>query len=265
VTLTQTVRADADLPGILVLATASYAGKPESERSDDEDSAGDDRGPRKDTADLGLGFRVSTPVLGAVESRNLFEVPSGGDLVTVRYHRPAYGRRWRWRDWKDEFFRLAPGFVVSRNERDGNALVVLFGGGARSVAVVRSDYEGPEVMLRGPRRTVSKGGSVSLGAAFLAADAVAASGTSLLAVTLGRRRDGVVPAAIVLRTSRRAAGPVVALSGARARRRAVRLSKAEIPGAGAVHSAVVRVRPEELPIRFSVSVGGERLACTVEG
>jgi len=263
VTLTQTVRMEPGLPAVLVLATAAYAGRPTADEPDD-DGAESGRGGRKDTADLGLGFRVSTPALGAVGSRNLFQIPSAGQLVTVRFHRPAHGRRWRWRDWKDEFFRLAPGFVVSRNERDGNALVVLFGGGPASVVVVRSDFEGPEIMLRGPRRTVAKGGRVSLGAAFLPADAVAASGTSLLAVSLGRQRGGEMPAAVVLRTSRRAGSPVVTLSGSSGRGRAARLVRKEIPGAGVVRSAVVRLRATDLPVRFSVSVGGERLACTVE-
>jgi hypothetical protein len=264
-TLTQTVRMEPGLPAVLVLATATYAGRPKSDKPDEGGSAKDGRGRRKDTVELGLGFRMSTPVLGGVESRNLFEIPSGGDLARLRYHRPAHGRRWRWRDWKDEFFRLAPGFIVSRNEREGNALVVLFGGGPASVAIVRSDFEGPEVMLRGPRRTVAKGGRVSLGAAFLPADAVAASGTSLLAVTLGRRRGGDVSAAVLLRTSRRAGAPVAVVSGRRGRGRAVRLSERKIPGAGSVHAATVTLRAADLPAEFSASVGRERLACAVEG
>lgn len=260
VTLSKAVSVEPGFPGVLELVTLSYAGRSVADR-EDEDAGG--AGATKDTTDVTPGIRMTTPVLGPAGSSNVFEIPSRGKLVTVRFHRPPHGRRWRWRDWRDEFFRIGPGFLVSRNEREGNAMAVLFR--ARGAVVnVRSDFEGPEIVLRGPRVTITKGKPARFGAAFLVADALAASGTSLLLVTLGRRRKGVVPVAVTLRTSRKAPRPVAEVSGKRGGRRRVQLRRREIPGAGAVYAAVVPVRASSFPLRCSVRVSGERLACVVE-
>ncbi|MBM3306792.1 MAG: hypothetical protein FJY74_00470 [Candidatus Eisenbacteria bacterium] len=261
VTIAKTVAVEADLPGVLELVRLSYAGRPA--RSADDRGAGGGHAA-KDTADLAIGIRMTTPVLGPAGSVNVVEIPSRGELTKVRFHRPAFGRRWRWRDWKDEHFGLFPGFLVSRNEREGNAMAVLFGDGRGSAVSVRSDFEGPEIMLRGRRRAVRKGGSVELGAAFLTADALAATGSSLLLAALGRRRGGAVPLALVVRTSRAVGRPTAALSTAGGGRRAVALRRREIPGAGAVHAAVVTARASDFPIECSVRLGAERLSCVVE-
>jgi len=261
VALTKEVRVEDGLPGVLEVVRLSYAGKPSEEG--DEDDGGEPRKP--DRTDVSLGIRMSTRVLGPVGSTNVIEIPSRGELVKVRFHRPAYGRRWRWRDWKDEFFGIGPAFLVSRNEREGNALAVLFGFGRAAVVNVRSDFEGPEVMLRSSRVALVKGRSAEFGAAFLPADALAASGTSLLLATLGRPSGGTVPLALTLRSSERVARPLAALDLRRGGRRAIALRRREVPAAGVVYAAVVPARASWFPLACSVKLGAERLECVVEG
>lgn len=260
VTLSKAVSVEPGFPGILELVTLSYAARPAAD-GNDADPGG--AGAAKDTTDVTPGIRMTTPVLGAAGSLNVFEIPSRGELVKVRYHRPPHGRRWRWRDWRDEFFGIGPGFLVSRNEREGNAMAVLFR--ARGAVVnVRSDFEGPEIVLRGPRATLRKGRAARFGVAFVAADALAASATSLLLVTLGRSGKAAVPVAITLRTSKKVARPRAVVAGRRGGRRAVPLRRLEIPGAGAVYTAVLSVRASSFPMRCSVRVPGEELACVAE-
>jgi hypothetical protein len=118
-------------------------------------------------------------------------------------------------------------------------------------------------MLRYAPVAVRPGKHAEFGSAFLAADAAAASGTSLLLATAGRRSGHVVPVALTLRTSRRVASPRVALATS-AGRRSVLLARRPLPGAGHVHTAVVHVPRASFPIRCSVTLGGERLSCVLE-
>jgi hypothetical protein len=264
VTLVKEISVEPDFPGLIEVVRLSRAAKRTGER--DAAGSGADGDPPDEAAganDLSLAFRMTVPVLGAVGSLTMFEIPSRGELAQVRFHRPAHGRRWRWRDWKDEFFGLGAGFLVSRNEREGNLLAWLFAANRSPVVAVRSDFEGPEVMLRYAPVAVKPGKRVEFGSAYLAADAAAATGTSLLLATAGRRLGATVPVALTLRTSRRVARPRVVLATRRGRR-SVALVQRSLPGAGRVHTAVVQASRASFPIRCSVALGDERLSCVLE-
>jgi hypothetical protein len=264
VTLTKRISVEPDLPGVVEVVRLSRAAKPDGARGAERDEAdGEPSGEGSGETDLSPLFRMTVPVLGDVGALTVFDIPAHDGLSTVRFHRPPHGRRWRWREWKDESFGIRPGFLVSRNEREGNILAWLFAADRSPVVSVRSDFEGPEVSLRYAPAAVEPGGRAEFGSTFLVGDAAAVSGTSLLLVTAGRRVGSLVPVAITLRTSRRAARPRAALATP-AGRRSVTLARTTLPGAGCVHSAVVRMSRASFPVRCSVTLGAERLSCVLE-
>jgi hypothetical protein len=210
-----------------------------------------------------LAIRLTTPARGEVGSRNVFDVPGPDGPELVRFHRPGSGRRWRWRDWRDEYFGLKAGFVVSRHEEDGAALAVLFNPRATAHVAIRSDFQGPELTVRHVPTTIPRGGRREYGLALLVGHATAATADSMLLLTKGRSgRDGV-PVAITLRTRRSIQRVRAGLSTASGRMRPS-LARRELPRAGRVYTAIVRLPKAAFPLTCSVNIGGERLSAHLE-
>ena len=272
VKLEKTVRLERDFPGVLETYRVSYSGKPKAEGEKDgtgesgEKAAsgpGDAKAKKDDTTEITFCVRVSTAVLGDVGSRNVFDVPESGNLKLVRYHRPGSGRRWRWRDWRDEYFGLGPGFLVSRHEKLGNVLVALMSPRKTGLVSIRRDYQGPELLVRHVPRKLRKGRRVEFGMGFLVGDAVRASADSMLLLTKGKRgRDGI-PVAFTLRTARRI-DRVWASVSTSAGRRTFTLAQRELPGAGCVYMKVVHFPGASFPLTCTVTAGKERLSCSLE-
>jgi hypothetical protein len=263
------VRVERDFPGVLESFTVAYAGKPKKagERADDDGERAADGGEaaaaKRDEAKVTLCVRLVTPVHGDVGSQNVFDVPGPSGLAVVRYHRPGYGRRWRWRDWRDEHFGLKAGFVVSRHEGLGAAMAVLFSRRKIAHVSVRRDFTGPEVTVCHVRSRIPKGGRRRYGLALLVGHAAAATGDSLLLLTRGVAGAGGVPVAITLRTDKRLERPRAAVSTA-AGRTSARLARRDLPGAGHVYSATLRVPRSALPLSCSVRAGRDRLSAVLE-
>ena len=264
VTLGKVLVMEPDLPGVLERYSVFYAGnKKERENPGAEDAPEGASGRRKDETNVTLVVRMTTPVLGLDGSRNVFDVPSSSGIRTVRYHRPGFGRRWRWRDWRDEHFGMAGGFVLSRHEELGNVLAILFNARRASHLSVRSDYTGPEVSILHAPRKLRKGRRAEFGVAFLVGESVARVGGSMLMVSRGRRSRGRIPLALTLRTGSRLDRVRVAVSAGRGRR-AISLTRRDLPEIGAVWTRVIDVAPGELPATFAATVRGDRLSVTVE-
>jgi hypothetical protein len=265
VALRKHVRVSSDFPGTTELYTVSYAGKKKpAEREDGAGNGEDGDGKKKkDETDVSFGIRMSTRSEGDPVSLNVFELPAGGDLVRVRYHRPPYGRRWRWRDWRDEHFGLKPGFLVARNEGDGRAMAVLFAPGSGCLAAVRSDYPGPEVTIRHAPRKVKKGGRTRFGLAFLIGNDAASTGTSMFMGSVGRGGRGGIPVALTLRTARRVDAPRASVRTATGRR-SVTLAAVDVPGAGRIHTKTITLPRAAFPLDCTVRAGGERLSVRLE-
>jgi hypothetical protein len=264
VTLRKTVSAEPYLPGVMESYALTYAGRPET---DEGIPVGSGKGGRKegeDETDITFFLRFTTAVIGDCGSRNVFDVSSRTGIRTVRYHRPGFGRRWRWRDWRDEHFGPGGGFVVSRHEELGNVLAVLFHPRRASHVSVRCDYTGPEVSVVHLARKVKKGRRVDFGAAFLVGDGAACDGDSMLLVSLGTPAGGRVPLALTLRTGGRLQRASAAVSTRRGRR-TVSLRRRDLPHAGAILAGVVHVPTDAFPVRISAAPRGERLSLTLEG
>ncbi len=275
VALSKRVRVEREIPGVLESYTVSYAGKPAKDAKADgsdgdgrEDGGGqadrtDTKAGKDDKADVTFCVRLSTPVHGEIGSRNVFDVPGPDGLELVRYHRPGYGRRWRWRDWRDEHFGLRAGFLVSRHEEIGAVMAVLFSPRKTAHVSIRRDFQGPEVTVRHVQRKIAKGRKQEYGLAFLVGHAVAATADSMLLLTRGRAGRGGVPVAITLRTQRRVERVRAAISTASGRRAAA-LSRRDLPHAGRVSTKIVRFPRAAFPLSCSVRVGGERLSVDLE-
>ncbi|MBD3349349.1 MAG: hypothetical protein GF400_09180, partial [Candidatus Eisenbacteria bacterium] len=166
VAVTKRASVDEALPLVLESYTLRYVGrsKPgkdgagESAGMGTNDAGGCRNGPedrdeekkaqeRKDEAMLTAGVRMSTALQGDEPSLNIFEIPCADGLHRVRYQRPPFGVRWRWRDWRNEHFAPRGGFLVSRCESGGPALMALFNQRKATHVSIRRDYEGPEVMI----------------------------------------------------------------------------------------------------------------------
>ncbi len=267
VTIRKNVRVSSGFPGTIEHYTVSYAGKKEpaegeTSGQDSGDGVGDGK-KKEDRANVTFGVRMSTRSDGDPVSLNVFELPAGGELVRVRYHRPPYGRRWRWRDWRDEHFGLKPGFLVARNEGDGRAMAVLFAPGSGCLVAVRSDYPGPEVMIRHAPRKVKKGGRTRFGLAFLIGNDAVSTSASMFMGSVGRGGRGGVPVALTLRTARRVDAPRVAVRTATGRRSAT-LTAVDIPGAGRVHTKTIMLPRAAFPLDCTVRAGNETLSVRLE-
>jgi hypothetical protein len=268
IALSKTVRVERDLPGVVQSYEVAYAGK----RTDGGAASAVEGGAQAaagggaseaDEASVTLAVRITTPSRGEVASMNVFDVPGAAGLELVRFHRPASGRRWRWRDWRDEHFGLKAGFVVSRHEEDGAAMAVLFSPRTTAHVAIRRDFQGPELTVRHAPAMISKGGRRRYGLTLLVGHAAAATADSMLLLTRGRAGRGGVPVAITLRT-RRSVGPVRAdLTTARGRRRPS-LPPRGLPLVGRIHTAIVRLPRSAFPLSCSVNVGGERLSARLE-
>lgn len=272
VTIGKRVRVEPGLPGVLESYVVSYSGKPRDQAGDDRaggETGGDGEEPRDgkggkdDRADLTLCVRLSTPVLGEIGSRNVFDVPGPAELELVRYHRPGYGRRWRWRDWRHEHFGLRAGFLVSRHEEQGAVLAILFSPRKTAHVSIRPDFQGPELTVRHVRTKIAKGRKREFGLALLVGHAVAASADSMLLLTRGKPGRGGVPIAVTLRTTRRVERPRVSMATGGSRKRAT-LVRRDLPGAGHVYTKVVRLPRAALPLSCAMSVGPERLSLNLE-
>ena len=275
VSFSKRVRIERDLPGVLESYAVSYSGKAKRNKKggasdgkhpggggepEDQDHA---KAEKDDKADVTLCVRISTPVLGEIGSRNVFDVPGPSGVTLVRYHRPGYGRRWRWRDWRDEHFGLRAGFVVSRHEELGAVMAVLFGPRRTAHVSIRPDYQGPELTVSHVRRKITKGRTQEYGLAFLVGHAVATTPDSMLLLTRGRPgRDGV-PVAMTLRTRRRierARATILTAGG----RKTATLARRDLPGAGRVYTKAVRLPRAAFPISCSVKAGAERFSVDLE-
>ncbi len=270
------VRVLADLPGVIERYVLRYSGKPKKEEqpgdsSDRGDGAplgptdgrGKDGKKRKDEVDLTFGIRLSTPSDGHPASRNVFDVPTGRGMSLVRFHRPGYGRRWRWRDWRDEHAGLAAGFLISRHEELGRVLAVLFGPRRVPLVGIRCDFQGPELMIRHAPRKLTKGRRAEFGVGLFIGDAVAASESSMLLVSKGRAGRAGVPVAFTVRTSRRIEAPRVSLATARGRKTAT-LRSLDLPFAGTIYTKTLTLPKGSLPLTCTATVGRESLTCRLE-
>lgn len=267
------VRVERGLPGVLVSYAVSYSGK--SKRDEETEAAAGERPDRRgraddrakakedDRTDVTFCVRVSTPVLGEVGSRNVFDVPGPSGLTLVRYHRPGYGRRWRWRDWRDEHFGLSAGFVLSRHEELDTVMAVLFGPRKAAHVSIRCDYQGPELHVSHARRKIAKGRKQEYGLAFLVGHAVAASVDSMLVLTRGRAGRGGLPVSITLRTRRRIerARATLLMPGGR---KTATLVRRDLAGAGHVYTRSLRLPRASFPMSCAVTVGSERLSVDLE-
>ncbi|MFH1501986.1 MAG: hypothetical protein ABIG03_02950 [Candidatus Eisenbacteria bacterium] len=276
VVLTKTTRIEDDFPGVLETYRVKYSGKPGGPGggrppgggggSDARDDARGRRGDgKKDETEVTFGLRASTATPGETPSLNVFELSCADGVRTVRFHPPGFGRRWRWRDWRDEHFCLRGGFLVSRNERLGNVLAVLVNGRRAHYVSVRSDYTGPEVAVVHGTRKLAKGRSVTLGAAFLAGDAVAVGRGSMFLASLGARRGGKRPLALTLRTTADVGGSVRARVSSPEGARTVALRRRSLPEVGDVHTGILELGGESLPVSAGVGAGRERLSVRLEG
>ncbi len=269
-----TVRMEPDLPGVLGTYDVRYDGKPAPDEPDDgaDDSAkpggsernGDEQEKKKDETEVTFALRLATATPGETPSLNVFEIPCADGVHLVRYHPPGFGRRWRWRDWRDEHFGLRGGFLVSRNEVSGNVLVVLFNGRRASFVSVRPDYTGPEVGLVHRTRKLGKGRGFRLGVTFLVGDAVAVGRGSMLLASLGSPHRGRRPLALTLRTG---ASPdrVRARVTSREGSEALTLRKRSLPEAGDVYTGILELRRGAFPLTVSVTDGKVRLSLELEG
>lgn len=269
VAFSKRVRVERDIPGVLERLTVSYAGKPKkASEAPEPDARAQEGGERakaekKDEAAVTLCVRLTTPTHGEIGSRNVFDVPGPDGLELVRYHRPGYGRRWRWRDWRDEHFGLRAGFVVSRHEEVGAAMAVLFSPRRTAHVSIRRDFQGPELTVSHVQTKVAKGRKKEYGLALLIGHAVATTADSMLLLTRGRGGRGGVPVAITLRTRRKVERVRAAVSTAGGRTAPV-LSRRDLPSAGHVFTKTVRLPRSAFPLSCSVKVGGERLSVDLE-
>lgn len=263
VRLSKRIRVERDLPGVLEHYTISYAGKPSSDGDGGRSEDAEPKPKKDDRADVTLCARVVTPALGEVGSRNVFDVPGSSGLELVRYHRPGYGRRWRWRDWRDEHFGLRAGFVVSRHEELGSAMAVLFNRRRVGYVSVRRDYQGPELTISHVRGKLAKGRRRQYGLALLVGHAVSATADSLMLLTKGRPGRGGTPVAVTLRTEKRVERPRAVVTTAEGRK-TLPLARRDLPAAGRVYTATLRVARGAFPLSCSASVGADRLSVELE-
>ncbi len=271
VTISKEVELESDLPGVVGRYVISYAGETERKdaKKDGDEASGDGSAGKagdkkeKDETDVTFVVRMSTRADGHPASLSVFDVPGGRGLTKVRYHRPGYGRRWRWRDWRDEHFGLKPGFVISRHEREGRVLAILFGTRRGCHLSIRSDYQGPELQLRHAPRKIPKGGRALYGVAFLVGSDVAANDTTMFLASKGRAGRGGIPVALTVRTSRKGDPFRVSIRTAQGRR-SVTLSARDLAGAGRVHTKTINIPRGSFPIECTTTVGGERLSVRVE-
>ncbi len=253
------VRVEPDLPGVLTEVTLRYEQEPEGEPVTAGIDGGTEPEDRKDHATVSYAVRLSTAVHGA-GSRNVFVLPTPQGMKLVRYHRPPYGSRWRWRDWKNETFGLRAGFILSRNEDTGRAMMLLFSARRSLYVGVLNDLSGPELMLRHRPVRLASGTSRTWGAAFLSGDASAASGSSALLLTRGRSGREL---AVTVRTTRRVERLTATLATGGGRRR-LTLAPREVPHAGRVFSGVIAGRGIRDALSCRVRVGDDALAAQLE-
>jgi hypothetical protein len=268
--LSKFVEVESDLPIVSERYILSYAGKrtPETETGPDgrpEAGRASPSGGREalDETPATFAVRIWPAVLGEVPSMNVLDVPGRGALRTVRFHPPQFSRRWRWRDWRDEHFGGGPGFALWRHERMGRPTAVLFNPRLVSYVSLRSDFEGPVINVRYATKHIPKGGRAEYGLGYLVGDAFAASGSSLLLISKGRKRGRAVPMAVTLRTSKhvRSARVVIATASGT---RSCTLTPREIPGAGRVHVKVLEFPAGSFPLAWSLKLPGETLRCEVK-
>jgi hypothetical protein len=261
------VRIERDLPGVVERFTVSYGGKPKGGGDGADEEAGEGTGKtkaeKKDEAALSLCVRLITPVLGEIGARNVFDIPGPAGLETIRYHRPGYGRRWRWRDWRDEHFGLKGGFIVSRHEDLGAFMAVLFNRRRVAHVSVRRDYQGPELTITHGASKIAKGGRRQYGLGLLLGHAAATTGDSLLLLTRGKPGRGGTPVAVTLRTEARLERPRAVVRTRDGRTTTV-LTRRDLGGAGHVYTATLRVRRAALPLSCGVRVGSGRLSANLE-
>ncbi len=257
------------LPGIAMTYEAGYAGKPPrggeagpGESGETCSRAGEKDEP--DTTEVTLGVRAFTNPAGPVPSLNVFEIPCSDGVHSVRFHPPTFGRRWRWRDWRNEHFAVRGGFAVSRNEALGNALVMLFGQRKVSFVSVRSDYTGPELDILHKTRKLAKGRRHAVGAAFLVADAVSVARSAMFMAAIGSGRRGRRQVAFVLRTPGGGGGRRATLTCAD-RRRTLTLTPLALPEAGTVWTGTLELGRSAFPLRASVRAGAQHLELGLEG
>jgi len=254
----KTVRLDVGLPVVMESYTVRYLGKLAGKGEDgSKDSAGSAK-DSKDEQELTLAVRMSTALLAPEPSLNVFELPCSDGVHLVRYHKPGFGRRWRWRDWRDEHFGLRGGVLVVRWETSPRALVVLFSQRRAAHVSVRSDYPGPEVSLVHRTRKLKKGRSARMGVAYVAADAVDVGRSGVLAVARGRGGGGREPVSVLLRASGSARYKRASVEG-RDGTRGVTLRRLELPEAGHVYAGTVELPAGAAPVVVRARAGDERL------
>jgi hypothetical protein len=260
--LRKEVLIEPDVPAVFQRYVLYYAGRGDEGDGTEKDGDGTSRGKKKpDQTDISFGIRMTTSVPETVDSASIFYLPTSGEVTRARYHRPAFGRRWTWRDWRQEYFGLSPGFAVSCDECTGAVLAAMFRP-RRAHVSVRSEFAAPELTIRHATRKVKKGRRLEFGLGLFVADAHAVSGSSLLLLTRGRRSGGETSVGVTLRTSHRVKSVRARLAYG-AKRRTVALRRREIPRAGAYFSATLRVSTPSLPLRCSVAVGKEHLSCVL--
>lgn len=267
VRLTRSVRVEPWFPGVMETCVAQYSGR--SSRSRGEESgvpkAG---GPKpgdaaKDETDVTLALRISPATSGDTPSLNMLEIPCIDGLHTVRFHQPGFGRRWRWRDWRDEHFGARGGFLVCRNEGSNGVLAVLWNARRLSYVCTRSDYTGPEIDLVHRTRKLRKGRSCGVGAAYLVGDASAVRGDSLLLASRSGESGGKRHLALVLRTPRET-GSVRARVECAGGRRVVALRPISVPEVGIVRTGVLELEADAFPATVTVGSGPESLSLRLE-
>jgi hypothetical protein len=272
VRLSKTLRVEADLPGVAERYVIIYSGKRArgegaevpGEAPPAARAGGRDKKRGEDETPITFSVSIWPSVVGEIPSLNVFDVPGRSGLRTVRFHPPRFARRWRWRDWHDEHFGVGPGFVLWRHERLGRPTAVLWNPRLVSYVSIRSDFEGPRLSVRHVTKRLRRGGRAEFGLGYLVGDAFAASASSLLLLSKGRKRGGVVPVAVTLRTGRRVTG-ARARVGTASGGRTCTLAPREIPGAGRVYTRVLEVPARSFPLTCTVTVGGETLHSELRG
>lgn len=263
VALWKRVFVEPDMPGVFQHCRVSYAGRPGEPGAgaggDSEEAH--DAVEKPDQTAITFGVALTPSITGPADSANVFSVPRSDGLVTERYHRPPFGRRWRWRDWRHNHFGMRPGFVLVHNEARSDALALFFKP-EKAHVIVRSQFASPELALQHGTRLVRKGGRLEYGFGFFVSDAHAVTNSSLLLLARGAGVGARIPVAVTVRTRHRVEN-VRATITSRGRRRSVTLGRRPIPAAGAVFAKVVELGRSSFPVLCSVSVGGERLSCGI--
>jgi hypothetical protein len=253
------VGTDGAFPGVFIEVDIVSAGRgaPEGRAASGEDAGTDDG--TKDTTAASYALRLSTALHGK-DALNLFDVPGPRGVRVERFHRPAHGSRWRWRDWRNERFGLRGGFLVSRHEELGRPLMMVFSPRRMLCLSMLNDYTGPEIVARHRPASLAPASRRRYGVAFVAGEASASVGSSALIVSRGRGGDTV---AVTVRTGRRVDRLTARLRTAGGLRR-LTLRPRELPGAGRLYVGTLSGRDLRKAFACRVRAGSDALAVDVE-